>query len=686
MVLALKEWLRATQAHELLPAPTTLKQDSSVTGLALQLKQVSNFDLRSMRCHLTLCHKPSGTFFGRTFVSRSNATEPVALLTQARDDAVVVVCELVNLRMVQDTVEGASVLAWTYLDLFSPAGQRQAQLFAGSCRGIVSGQQPAATQAMLDYEVWGFQELLTIASVIPLNALVGLAEQVPGVVRGQIPQPGSQPQLDQGMSASVKAVIVMGGAALDEKVLNFANEWRKNMFNVADSVRSVVQERKVYLGQHNSWHCIGGTLETSGVLRPTPEGNLECPSVLMLQHYLASPACALVFEVEYSVTVPRAAQQGSEFLKVLVGWVPFPCANATNGPASVRLLMGPGTSVTGRLLMNPNGEIPLQISFLLSTSNAGYQPQPYSAPLSGTVPSAVPMGIDEQAIRRQVAMEKDREIQTLRVQLEEERKRALESSQVVPVQLPPPKFTSTMEVQTTMPEAAPSLKRATMFADAQIETVQPQTFEPPTRPEYLQSLAPVPLVTPSQTQSFVSMPALMSRDISRADRAHLVRSGVRGLLEGTEGPGQMNPPRLDIEAEDPLSAAIVLIQFLSYRPPAQGSSLPARLHFSLRFFTFPNFVTETVRFSKGQEGSPWVLVRDGPDTDLVLKFEVEPSPQDKLEFVKYMAKKQVSIAVWDADSLMNVGLARVPLAEAMRQGKPQVTVTKEYPCARRVHR
>lgn len=678
LVLALKEWLRATQAHELLPAPAGLRSDSAVTGLALQLKQVSNFDLRAMRCHLTLCHKASGTFFGRTFVSRSNATEPVALLSQTRDEAVVVVCELVNLRMVQDTVDGASAVAWTYLDLFSSPGQRQAQLFAGSCRGIVSGQQPAATQMVLDYEVWAFQELLTVASVIPLNALVGLAEQVPGVMRGQIPQPGSQPQLEQGMAASLKAVTVVGGVALDEKVLNFANEWRRNMFNVADSVKSVVQERKVYVGQHNSWQCVGGSLEASGVLRPTAEGNLECSSLLTLQRYLASPACALVFEVEYSVTVPRAAQQGSEFLKLLVGWVPYPSANAASGPASVRLLLGPGTSVTGRLLMNPNGELPMQLSFLLSTSGASYQPQPYAAPLSATAPSAA-LSIDEQAIRRQVALEKDREIQTLRLELEEQRKRALESSQVVPVQLPPPKFTSTMEVQTSLLEAAPPLKRATMFADAQIETMQPQAFEPPTRPEYLQSLAPVPLVTPSQTQSFVSMPALMPRDISRADRAHLVRSGVRGLLEGFEGPGLMNPPRLDVEAEDPLSAAIMLIQFLSYRPPPQGTSLPTRLHFSLRFFTFPNFVTDTVRFSKGQEGSPWVLVRDGPDPDLVLKFEVEPSPQDKLEFAKYLAKKQVSITVWDADSLMNVGLARVPLAEAMRQGKPQTTVTKEYP-------
>ena len=681
MVIALKEWLRATQAHELLPTPGVVKQDSALSGLALQLKQVTNYDLRAMRCHLTLCHKPSGSFFGRTFVSRSNATEPVALLTQTRDENVVAVCELVNLRMVQDTVDGAAAVAWAYLDVFSPPGQRQAQLFSGSSRGIVSGHQPTPIQMTLDYEVWGFQELITIAAAIPLNALVGLAEQVPGVVRGLIPQPGSQPQLEQGTAATLKAVTIVGGVALDEKVLAFANDWRRNMLNLADQARSVVQERKVYVGVHNSWHCFGGGLEASGVLRPTPEGNLECSSQLNLQRYLASPACALVFEVEYSVTVPRAAQQGSEFLKLLVGWVPYPCAEATNGPASVRLLLGPGTSITGRLLMNPNGEVPVQLSFLIATSGSSYipQPQPYAASMTSAISPSM-TGVDEQALRSQIALEKDREIQALRMQLEDEKRRALEASQVVPVQLPPPKFTSTMEVQ-TQPESAPSIKRATYFADAQVEAIQPQSvFEPPTRPEYLQSIAPVPLMTPSQTQSFVSLPAFAPREISRADRAHLVRSGVRGLLEGIEGPtGLLNPPRLDVEAEDPLGAAIILLQFLSYRPPAQGSILPTRLHFSLRFFTFGNFVTEVVRFSKGQEGSPWVLVRDGPDPDLVLKFEVEPSPQDRLEFAKYLAKKQVSITVWDADSLMNVGLARVPLMELMRQGKPQVTMTKEYP-------
>lgn len=107
---------------------------------------------------------------------------------------------------------------------------------------------------------------------------------------------------------------------------------------------------------------------------------------------------------------------------------------------------------------------------------------------------------------------------------------------------------------------------------------------------------------------------------------------------------------------------------------------PFRLCFSLKFFTYPNYNTEKAKVAAGQPGMPALLQREGPEQELVVKYDIEPlHKQDThIELAKYLAAKQLTIDVWDADSLLHFGCIRVPLARMMRQGRPMAHRELEF--------
>lgn len=77
-------------------------------------------------------------------------------------------------------------------------------------------------------------------------------------------------------------------------------------------------------------------------------------------------------------------------------------------------------------------------------------------------------------------------------------------------------------------------------------------------------------------------------------------------------------------------------------------------------------MTAEARVKRGQAGAPWVLEKEGMDPELLLKFEVEPTVWDPLDFAKYLSEKQLTIEVWDNESHMQLGFTRIPLHEALR--------------------
>eukprot|EP00358_Blepharisma_japonicum_P001799 CAMPEP_0202951688 /NCGR_PEP_ID=MMETSP1395-20130829/32875_1 /ASSEMBLY_ACC=CAM_ASM_000871 /TAXON_ID=5961 /ORGANISM="Blepharisma japonicum, Strain Stock R1072" /LENGTH=83 /DNA_ID=CAMNT_0049659521 /DNA_START=85 /DNA_END=333 /DNA_ORIENTATION=- len=54
---------------------------------------------------------------------------------------------------------------------------------------------------------------------------------------------------------------------------------------------------------------------------------------------------------------------------------------------------------------------------------------------------------------------------------------------------------------------------------------------------YIDAIAPVPLNGQRPETSFATMPLDMPRALSRADKARLVRAGIRGLMDNEEFTG-----------------------------------------------------------------------------------------------------------------------------------------------------
>jgi hypothetical protein len=76
-------------------------------------------------------------------------------------------------------------------------------------------------------------------------------------------------------------------------------------------------------------------------------------------------------------------------------------------------------------------------------------------------------------------------------------------------------------------------------------------------------------------------------------------------------------------------------------------------------------------------GGLCVLSRDEShardEAPLALRYIVDcsqSSPTEALEFAEYMSHSNLYVDVWDADSLMLIGVIGIPLRRLMRQGQP----------------
>lgn len=76
-------------------------------------------------------------------------------------------------------------------------------------------------------------------------------------------------------------------------------------------------------------------------------------------------------------------------------------------------------------------------------------------------------------------------------------------------------------------------------------------------------------------------------------------------------------------------------------------------------------------YLKGQEDAGKDF---GTNKEGVYKWEVDGCE----DWVRYLGRRTLTIDVWDAESLMMVGIVKVPLKMLMRQGRQVATLVKEF--------
>lgn len=72
---------------------------------------------------------------------------------------------------------------------------------------------------------------------------------------------------------------------------------------------------------------------------------------------------------------------------------------------------------------------------------------------------------------------------------------------------------------------------------------------------------------PLSEKAFILQPDYGIQDLSRADKAHLLQAGIRGLLDELPMDPSSLQPNIDfsIELNDPLQSSVILLQFLAIR-------------------------------------------------------------------------------------------------------------------------
>ena len=224
---------------------------------------------------------------------------------------------------------------------------------------------------------------------------------------------------------------------------------------------------------------------------------------------------------------------------------------------------------------------------------------------------------------------------------------------------------------------------------------------------------------PMEDRAFIMQPDFDGKELTRADKAHLIQAGIRGLLDEVAEIDATNHENMEknmrIELEDTLKASLILVQFLGFRPKnvnftkkpnaeekqislfGEDYYVPERMYFTLNFFDFPLFKTEMVTFEGANEkglsnmlatNQALIFVKESylrggvEGKEITYKFEVDPSltkSQDYYEeYLKYLYRKTLNIDIWDADTLMIFGTIKIPLRNLLRQGRQIANLTREF--------
>jgi hypothetical protein len=666
-----KKWTRLLSHHSMLETPPQVLQETVLTPYILSLQGLSGqADTTNMRAHLSFYSKRAQQFFGRTLATEG-LLDTAFYISNIKDEDAILVVEIVVLELAYGGVlSDTKSLGWTILAPFAERGQLTAPIYKGSPRTLAQLQNPVPRGGLaVAYQVQIYDPLRAAEIFMPRNALIGCQEELPGILGGRLPRNLRDPITALPLKTLyLKDLRITPPQDLETRLLAFGTEWRRDNFKVEDTQRVVITERRALVGAHNSWHYIGGTgPEATAVLRPNSDGSLTCSSTLVLKETVQDPMCILVFELQYILTVPRRATEGSEQLRLCIGWGVY--TSTSDGLCRTGLICGPGHSVSGSMLWTPTVEMDIELTCSVSSTDR----QTVVVQAEGPRPQTRQVDYAQEAAyqaAQQAAVEKEQEIQRLRRQLEEEKRRAADAYQVVPltppVQVRRPAIES--EVQ-TVTELTPSF-------DASRQQYFSPSYDVTADPYALDRVPTVSAVAqPRDLKSFEVQPSHLPKEVSRADRARLIKAGVRGLLDGSDTvPGQQ--PRLDVEVNDPLQAAVFAIQFDAIRG-VRGKKLPESLNFGLRFYNFSHTKTETCIVKTSLDGNP-MAVQKLTGGEVALKYEVEPSDVQVADFAKYLMKRNLTVEVWCAESLIHYGSARVQLLPMMRQGKPSITLTLEY--------
>ena len=195
---------------------------------------------------------------------------------------------------------------------------------------------------------------------------------------------------------------------------------------------------------------------------------------------------------------------------------------------------------------------------------------------------------------------------------------------------------------------------------------------------------------------------LECKELSRQDKINLLKLGVGKEIIGEDTQASLiaSEPRMDLELQDPYKASTITVKFVALKTALQLNpdwTVPTKLFFTFKFFTFRSLQTEPVLLQSEQApsnlsemhtqfkiklGTQYLLTKLNDSHPLQIIFDVDPSisgvPDEHLHMARYLKERILTIDVWNADSLMHFGTVKIPLNKIMRQGEPSKVMAQEY--------
>ena len=154
----------------------------------------------------------------------------------------------------------------------------------------------------------------------------------------------------------------------------------------------------------------------------------------------------------------------------------------------------------------------------------------------------------------------------------------------------------------------------------------------------------------------------------------------QALVSGMDIVGLPDGSEADLSLENTHDDSEVFLHCLSFSP--SNGCAPQALFFVVQFYHFPAVRTECAWLKTATGGVAGVLIRDlDGGAGIAVRFVMRNGApcQNPRGFASYLATGCMHLEVWDAESVIQLGTARVPLACILRQGRVEVEHTLAVP-------
>ncbi|XP_071840726.1 nephrocystin-4-like isoform X2 [Apostichopus japonicus] len=672
---------------------------------------------------------------------------PVYFHTSLTEPNIVLVAEIVGI--VEDKNGRIHHLScgWSVLRIFqqgefvdassgSPAPVKRVDVFHGSPRALlyldddIEGHKliTLVADCQLCYSIKTHRLMEKISHLIPENAFFSGSDVVPGVAVADDGDNFRKPKplkKIHGVLDKINIVLPPSVEKFEEDLCQLVNADRMAKENIqADRAAVKVAERRLHVNLHNGWEYVDkpqivmldadvftrggnrGSLSRgkhkSGMSgsRESLLSSLQVKSKIQLKSLVDDPLYAVLFLLEYIVTIPvsdqekklagsmRRSQTQSYFIR-WAAWTPdlsqptrdvsMPLEGGlAHNPDQVLIYAKPDDTEKGKDhggtisfsfklkdLKPPSGGQFSSMMSLPSQTSEGSALHEVNAPLSGKPPlGRSPRRFQQSAMSNYSAQGMD-----------SARSNGGIESPAAPFGYP---------LQITHLENE---------RDVTDSSYQEQLQEIPFAPVH----APIiPTLTPKES----------GPGMSRAAYAYLYQAGFPAIQDRHGEP----PELVDVlghavlrpkkESVDPLQCNEIVVQFLALARPFTNqqpsrTDFPKTVFFTFQFYRYPAVTTERLLVSEPDnkvatpvDKFPLVLRKlkedeiTAKETDpgWMISYRVDPEylkPGEGHLFIRHLYLQTLHIDVWDGDSLLLIGSCAVQLKHLLRGGREAVQIASE---------